>query len=317
MNEKKRKLFWYFVAIGFILIFLLMLVSSVINIGERLRNISKYVEYSFYGLCILLIWFLIINPIRIILFSPSLSIATTLEKDSFRKRRIYRSVRKNILNSKVIKLTEEEKNGLSNYNDYDELRNALNNVLNGSIKKTIRRIIIKNAKTVMLSTAISQNSRLDMFSVVAVDVKLVKEIVVACGFRPSMKNLSKLTVKVGTTALIAEGLENLRMEDILPNQLLATISNIPLLKPIMSSFMQGVANALMTIRIGLVTRGYLFSDGKTMTKNQIRMEAFKDSVTILPQVIGEVLAIFPSKVVKLFTKKKDKLESDDLENIEE
>lgn len=317
MNKKKRKLFWYFVAIGFILIFLLILVSSIINIGERLRNISKYLEYSFYGLCILLIWFLIINPIRIILFSPSLSIATTLEKDSFRKRRIYRSVRKNILNSKVTKLTDEEKNALSNYDNYDELRNSLNIVLNGSIKKTIRRIIIKNAKTVMLSTAISQNSRLDMFSVVAVDLKLVKEIVVACGFRPSMKNLSKLTVKVGTTALIAEGLENLRMEDILPSQMLTTISNIPFLKPIMSSFMQGVANALMTIRIGLVTRGYLFSDGKTMTKNQIRIEAFKDSVTILPQVIGEVLAIFPSKIVKLFTKKKDKLETQEIDDIEE
>ena len=58
----------------------------------------------------------------------------------------------------------------------------------------------------------------------------------------------------------------------------------------------------MCIRIGLVTRGYLFSDGKSMSKNQIRIEAFKDSLTILPQVIGELALFLPKKAVRLFSK---------------
>ena len=157
----------------------------------------------------------------------------------------------------------------------------------------------------MLSTAISQNAKLDMVSVVSCNVKMIKEIVVACGFRPSMKNLSKLTINVGATALIADGLENINLEDILPTQTINSLSNIPLLKPLLSSVSQGLMNALLTIRVGLITRGYLFSDSKNLNKNQIRLEAFKDSLTILPQVIGEVLAFFPSKVVRLFSKKND------------
>lgn len=304
MSDKKKKVFWYTIALGLLLLFMLILISSIINIGERLRSISKYVEWGFYGISILLIWLLIVNPVRIILLSPSLSIATTLERDSLKAHQTYKAVTRNLLKSNQNILTEEEKKALEEYKNYDELRVALNLVLNGSVKKQIRRIIIKNAKTVMLSTAISQNAKLDMVSVVTVDLKLIKEIVVACGFRPSMKNLSKLTVRVASTALIAEGLESLNLEDVLPNQAMSAISNIPLLKPIMSSVMQGVANALMTIRIGLVTRGYLFSDSQNMTKEKIRLVAFKDSVTILPQVIAEVVAMFPIKIVKLFTKKK-------------
>ena len=304
--NKKSKYFWYLIATGVIILFLLMLTSSIINIGERLRNIHYLVEYSFYGISAMLIWFLIVNPVRIILTSPSLSIATTLEKDSMKAHRIYKSVSKNILNSNETTLTEEERIALESFSNYDELRAALNLCMSGSVKKEIRKIIIRNAKAVMLSTAISQNSKLDMYSVVACNIKMIKEIVLACGFRPNMKNLSKLTINVASTALVAEGLDSLKMEDILPTQTINALSNVPLLKPILSSVVQGVANALQTIRIGLVTRGYLFTDSKKASKAVIRAEAFKDALILLPIVIGEVLAFFPSKVVKLFTSKHEK-----------
>lgn len=305
--NKKTKYIWYLVASGFVILFLLILTSSIIDIGERLRSIGsvgKYIEWSFYVISILLIWFLIVNPIRIILTSPSLSIATTLEKDSLKARRIYKNVSKNIL-SNNLNLTNDEKFALENYSNYNELREALTLCMSGTVKKEIRKIIVRNAKAVMLSTAISQNSKLDMYSVVSLNLKMIKEIVVACGFRPSMKNLSKLTINVISTALVADGLETLNMEDVLPTSTVQSLSEIPLLKPILSSVVSGMANALLTIRIGLVTRGYLFSDSKSVTKNMIRAEAFKDALTILPQVMGEFLAYFPSKVIKLFTKKKD------------
>lgn len=306
MEKKKKNLFWILIAIGVIILFLLILASSVLNIGDRLHGILIFnlplLEYLFYLLCAILIWFLIINPILIILFSPSLSIATTLDKDSPKAHKIYKSVTKNILKNPDI-LNEEEINLLSNFTNYLELKEALNTVMSGSIKKEINRIIIKNAKTVLLSTAISQNSKLDLYSVVTVNLKMIKEIVTACGFRPNMKNLSKLTINIASTALIAEGLESLKMEDILPTQTINTLSNVPLLKPLLSSVVQGVTNALLTIRIGLVARGYLFTDSKNATKNSIRAEAFKDALILLPTVIGELLIFFPTKIVKLFTSK--------------
>ena len=262
MNDKKSKVFWGLVATGLIILFLLILTSSILDIGERLRLIHEYVEYTFYGVCVLLVWFLILNPIRIVLTSPSLSIVTTLEKDTPKAHQIYKSVTKNILKNNDTTLSLEERAALENYHGYDELRDALNLVMNGSVKKQINKIIIKNAKTVMLSTMISQNSKLDMISVVSMNLRMVKEIVVACGFRPSMKNLSKLTVNVASTALIAEGLESMRLEEVLPTQSIQALESVPLLKPIISSVTQGVANALLTIRIGLVTRGYLFTNSK-------------------------------------------------------
>ena len=316
MTDKKSKVFWGLIASGLVILFLLVLTSSILDIGERLRFgwEIEYVEYSFYLLCFLLVWFLIINPVRIVLTSPSLSIITTLEKDTPKAHKIYKSVTKNILKSNETTLTEEERTSLENYKNYDELRDALNLTMNGSVKKQINKIIVKNAKTVMLSTMISQNAKLDMISVVSTDLNMIKEIVVACGFRPSMKNLSKLTINVASTALIAEGLESIRLEDVLPTQSIQALENVPLLKPIISSVTQGVANALMTIRIGLVTRGYLFTSSKKASKAQIRAEAFKDALVILPMVVGEVIAYFPSKMIKFFTKKK---ENDETVNFED
>lgn len=317
MNDKKSKVFWGLVATGLIILFLLILTSSILDIGERLRLIHEYVEYTFYGVCVLLVWFLILNPIRIILTSPSLSIVTTLEKDTPKAHQIYKSVTKNILKNNDTTLSLEERAALENYHGYDELRDALNLVMNGSVKKQINKIITKNAKTVMLSTMISQNSKLDMISVVSMNLKMVKEIVVACGFRPSMKNLSKLTVNVASTALIAEGLESMRLEEVLPTQSIQALESVPLLKPIISSVTQGVANALLTIRIGLVTRGYLFTNSKKASKAQIRAEAFKDALIILPMVVGEVIAYFPSKVIKFFAKKNKDENEDVVDSLEE
>jgi uncharacterized membrane protein YcjF (UPF0283 family) len=317
MNDKKSKVFWGLVATGLIILFLLILTSSILDIGERLRLIHEYVEYTFYGVCVLLVWFLILNPIRIVLTSPSLSIVTTLEKDTPKAHQIYKSVTKNILKNNDTTLSLEERAALENYHGYDELRDALNLVMNGSVKKQINKIIIKNAKTVMLSTMISQNSKLDMISVVSMNLKMVKEIVVACGFRPSMKNLSKLTVNVASTALIAEGLESMRLEEVLPTQSIQALESVPLLKPIISSVTQGVANALLTIRIGLVTRGYLFTNSKKASKAQIRAEAFKDALIILPMVVGEVIAYFPSKVIKFFAKKNKDENEDVVDSLEE
>lgn len=309
MEETKKKnsgkIVWCLVAIGVVILFLLVLLSSILDIGERLRGINVYVEWVFYALTLLLVWFLIINPVRIILTAPSLSIATTLECDTPKAHRIYKHVTKNILKNNEVVITDDERNALESYKNYDELRDALSLCMNGTIKKEIRKIIVRNAKSVMLSTAISQNSKLDTFSVVSLNLKMIKEIVEVCGFRPDFKNLSRLTINVASTALIAEGLESLNLDDILPTSTLNTLNNVPILKPLLSSITGGLANSLLTIRVGLVTRGFLFSDSATVTKNQIRLEAFKDAMTILPQVIGEVLIYFPNKVVQLFSKNKE------------
>jgi len=310
---KRPRKFWIYVAIGVILLFILILISSIIQLGERLANIHVFVAYGFYALAGLLVYFLILRPVMIILFSPTLSINTTV--DCKKKRHgIYKKVAKRIIAHADI--SEETKKSLSTtMHNKDELRLALDNAYRNEIRKKINKIIQKNAKTVMVSTAISQNGRLDFLTVVAVNLRMVKEIVQICGFRPSYRHLAKLTVNVFLTALIAEGLENLNIADILPQSSMNVIGEIPFLKPILSSVVQGISNALLTLRVGIVTRKYLFSDENDVTKEKIRLGALIEATKYLPLVIADGLSIFPRTVFNMFKRKKSEpleLEEDTL-----
>lgn len=301
MKKSKTKIFWISIAIGCLIVFTLMLLSSVINIGERLRKIHVSVEIAFYVLVFLIVFLVIINPIRIILTSPSFEICTTLDPDSHKVRSVYRAVARNMAKNQNV--DEEHRLLLTKYKNYDELQINMTVVFHDCIKKNLNNIIIKKAKTVLISTAICQNARMDMITVFSVNLNMIKDLVTECGFRPNMTNLSKLTVNVFSTALIAEGLESISIDDILPNSVNNALGQIPFIKPVMASVTQGIANALLTIRIGCVTRKYLFRDGNIITKEDIRKSAFKDSLILLPMVLYGTLTFIPKKIVHMFGSK--------------
>lgn len=301
-SKSKSRILWYAIALGFIFVFLLMILSSVISVGERVRNVHRYLEYSFYGVVLFLIYFLILRPVHIILFSPTFSVQTTLDQKTRKNQRVYRRVAKTLISQDNI--PEEVKQELKeNMRNHDELNTILNRTFNNIIKKEMNKVIRKNAKTVMISTAISQNGRLDLYTVVVVNVKMIKELVEMCGFRPNMKNLSKLTINVLSTALIAEGLENMDLNDLLPTSTMNVIGEIPLVKPLISSSIQGVSNALLTLRIGIVTRKYLFSDANEITKENIRRGALLEAAGMLPSVIADGMTMLPRKFFSMFRRK--------------
>lgn len=301
MKKSKTKIFWISIAIGCLIVFTLMLLSSVINIGERLRKIHVSVEIAFYVLVFLIVFLVIINPIRIILTSPSFDICTTLDPDSHKVRSVYKAVARNMAKNQNV--DEEHRLLLTKYKNYDELQMNMTVVFHDCIKKNLNNIIIKKAKTVLISTAICQNARMDMITVFSVNLNMIKDLVTECGFRPNMTNLSKLTINVFSTALIAEGLESISIDDILPNSVNNALGQIPFIKPVMASVTQGIANALLTIRIGCVTRKYLFRDGNIITKEDIRKSAFKDSLILLPMVLYGTLTFIPKKIVHMFGSK--------------
>lgn len=301
MKKSKTKIFWISIAIGCLIVFTLMLLSSVINIGERLRKLHVSVEIAFYVLVFLIVFLVIINPIRIILTSPSFEICTTLDPDSHKVRSVCRAVARNMAKNQNV--DEEHRLLLTKYKNYDELQMNMTVVFHDCIKKNLNNIIIKKAKTVLISTAICQNARMDMITVFSVNLNMIKNLVTECGFRPNMTNLSKLTINVFSTALIAEGLESISIDDILPNSVNNALGQIPFIKPVMASVTQGIANALLTIRIGCVTRKYLFRDGNIITKEDIRKSAFKDSLILLPMVLYGTLTFIPKKIVHMFGSK--------------
>ena len=197
-SQSRIRFLWYTLAIASLILFALILLSSVLDIGEKLRSKSEWLEYGFYALVVLFI----VRPIIIIVKSPSLAIITAEEEMSPRAISIYKKVAKNI--AKHNDLSDDEVLLLTSYKNNSELLVNLNYVFDQTVRKQLNGIIIHNAKIVMISTAICQSARFDMATVFAVNLKMIKEMVEKCGFRPSMKNLSKLTVKVFVTALIIQ-----------------------------------------------------------------------------------------------------------------
>ena len=304
-KDKSRFLF-YVIAIGCLIIFSLILLSSIIDIGEKLRQVSLYLEIGFYVLVVLIIYLAIIHPIIVIVKSPSLSIVTTMDQHDSKAIAVYKKVAANIVKNN--NLPVDQKVLLTDYRKKEELLANLNFVFDQTIRGQLNSIIISNAKTVMISTAICQSARFDMVTVFAVNLKMIKELVLKCGFRPSMKNLSKLTINVFSTALIAEGLENLTIEDVMPKSAMNAIAEVPMLGKVLESVTQGAANALLTIRIGCVARRYLFSDGAVVTKEDIRRSAYKETLKLIPLVVADTVSFFPKKIVKFFSKFKNNSE---------
>lgn len=305
-KENKSTRLLYIAAISSLIIFAVLVISAVIDIGEKIRRVNDtfgmYLEIAFYVLMALLIIFGMIRPIFLILKSPDLSIITVENQDTKEAYKVYKRVAKTIVKNN--ELPKDQELMLTSYHNPDELLFSISFVFKNTIKKQLNGIIIRNAKTVMISTAICQNGKFDMMTVFAINVRMIKELVLKCGFRPSNKNLSKLILNVFATALIADGLQNLTIDDVLPKSTLNMVSEIPLLGRVLDSFLDGAANALMTLRIGCVARRYLYSDGEIVTKNDIRSGAFKEALLLIPEVALQTAGFFPKKIINFFTKKK-------------
>lgn len=294
----ERRRFWYYVGFGLAVLFLLILVSNVISVGERLRTVHVYLEYGFYALSVLLTWFLVINPLRIIIFAPTFSVDRILD-DEHKRHKVYKDAAKILLKNEI--LTDDDKERLGeNLNNRKNLKNELTTVFNTTIKDEIRIVIEKNSKTVLVSTALSQNGNLDMLSVIAINLKMIKEITTLTGFRPSYPRLVKLMLNVMTTSLIAEGLDDAEISELLPKKMSEALTDLPFVKTISNSIMSGTANAMLTCRVGVVTQKYLFMDNELLDKKEIRRMAIKETVKMMPSIVAGGLAAFPKGVASIF-----------------
>lgn len=307
MNNKKL---WYLIGIGVIVFFLVIVVSNVIDVGVRLREITPYLEYGFYGLSGILLYVLFINPVRVILLAPTFSVEDIMD-DEHKRHGVYKKAAKQLLENPV--LTEDDKARLTAVlGDKKNLKPELATIFKTTIRDAINEVIKKNAKTVMVTTALSQNGNLDMLSVIGINLRMIREITELTGFRPTLPKLSKLSLNVLTTALIAEGLDDAEISEMLPSKVSEALTDVPFLKTISNSIMSGAANGLLTCRVGVVTQKYLFTDSDLLNKKEIRRYAVKESIKMMPNILTAGLAAFPKGVYNLFTKpfKKKKKQED-------
>ncbi|MEC9485801.1 MAG: DUF697 domain-containing protein [Candidatus Izemoplasma sp.] len=304
-----RKRWWTLIGLGVLMVFVFILVSNIIEVGVRLGNVHVYLAYAFYGLSAILFYVLILNPIRVILLSPTFTVDAMLT-DTRQKHIIYRNAAKVLLKGDT--LSDKEKRAIQlSLNNYEKLHLALQEAFKGSIRTKTRETIVDNAKHVFISTALSQNGNLDMLSTLIINIKLIREVVEVSGFRPSYAYLIKLIVRVMVASLIAEGIEEMDLSEVLPTKFTETITDVPFLKTISSSVLGGVTNAMLTCRVGIITEKYLYNDNQLLNRKEIRKQAYKDTLTLMPVIIGDSLSFFPKSIANIIARpfRKHKKES--------
>ena len=194
---------------------------------------------------------------------------------------------------------------------YTDLKSLIDNSINKDLKKDIRNIVISASRDTLYLTSISQNSFVDVLVVVINNFRLLKKIVVRCGFRPSFFRLLKFYVNVSFSALVADGAQNMDVNGLFGGTLKG------LAKPVVGSLLEGSVNAFFMLRTGFLARNYILEEcDDTDSKDAVRRSAFIDASAALPElaihsiitpvtnaVMGGVVNPTKKVVKELFSKK--------------
>ncbi len=292
-----RKRFFKLSVFAAAIVAVLVVLSHIIALGERLMGVHEWVAYAFYALSAALLFVLVLNPLRVILFSPTFSVDALDEKQGRRVRsRAARRVRR------LSSVDEKHRQKLRDAKTDEELKSALRDTYEGPIRKAVDQTIVGHSRTAFVTTAISQNGNLDMLAVLITNLRMIRSIVRECGFRPSYAHLTKLAMRVAVVALVAENLEDVDIREALPNRVGEAIRDVPMVRTATNSVFQGISNGMLTARVGIVTRRYLFQDHKLLTTRQMRLNAYKESFTLMPRIVGEGLGAFPKGILDYIVK---------------
>lgn len=291
--KKRNMLACIFIILGF-MAFLLWVISSAFKIGKDLKEISVYLQYFYYLVSLVAIYFLVIKPFLIVLFAPSFSLEKAGKRLSGKQKRHviaknYKNLRK--LSSRMIKrkLVSNEKIELLKIElkkkdgdlvaKYNSLKSIIDECLKKDLKKDLKNIVINASKDTLYLTSISQNSFVDILVVVINNFRLLKKIVIRCGFRPSFMRLLKFYINVSFSALIADGAQKMDVNSIFGNTLKG------LAKPVVGSLLDGSVNAFFMLRTGFLARNYILDEcDDEESKSESRRSAFIDAATVLPEL---------------------------------
>lgn len=152
----------------------------------------------------------------------------------------------------------------------------------------------RTAASVLVSTALLQNGKLDALVVLCSQVQLVWRIARIYGLRPSLRQISYLYGNVGACMLIASSLEDVDFTEltapIVQSATPAALGSIPGLGTmgnlLTNSLASGAANAFLTLRVGLITDAYCAPE-HTPQRAQIRQSSTRRAAQLLGSIVKE------------------------------
>ncbi|MBO4753101.1 MAG: hypothetical protein J5543_00760 [Bacteroidales bacterium] len=198
-------------------IIVLMFIGDVITIGEKLARVTHlwWVEYAFYGVILLAFLWLVIRPIVKLHRTPELpslnheGMNNVVELKKFGARLAENC---NYIADEKLRVDHQLqlRNDVQQWHDEQNLSLVVDREvqlrLHGDAALGVRGIdplVRQWAQTVFMVTAVSPSSKIDTLSCLVLDYTMVKELILATGYRPTYPQLMRLYWRILITAVLS------------------------------------------------------------------------------------------------------------------
>lgn len=303
----------------FIGVLVILLMGNVITVGEKLGEIchTVYAEYAFYILILGLVIAFVIVPIIKVHAAPEFPAMGIGDGTSDMKmlqsfgRRLasncsyiedgsLRAAHQDALQTEL-KACSEDMETLKAFIDKE-----VNLRFDGNKEMGVTGINSRMkewAKSVFMITAVSQNNLVDSAVLLVMNYRQVEDLVIATGFRPTRAQMFRIYANILTTTLVSyctsEVLSDLAGE----TTLAGAMANLKIPGVISESAIQGAVNALLTLRIGYVTRTFLMEGPDALAgrnRREVSIKAFKEAFTAIPGVLAGTASAMGKGLLGIF-----------------
>jgi hypothetical protein len=173
------------------------------------------------------------------------------------------------------------------------------------------REIRREASLVFVSTALSQTGRLDALFVLVAQTRLVWKVAHVYWQRPTPREFVLLYANVAATVFAAQSLEDLEMSELLepltPSLVEAagvgtTVVLAPLATILAEALFQGTVNALLTFRVGCITKRYC-RGMPVPDRRAVRRWATREAAGMMAGMVPELVARVTKPLWSTITRK--------------
>ncbi len=294
--KKKSEKFFIGLFVGLMILLTFFIVVCLIDIFGFVKNffndesIGNIVGGIVTGVISLIILIFVVRPLVVALSSPMFSLdvinSTPNQEISRKNFKKMQKVAKNIIETND-NVSKDSKNLLRSFmNNRVELNATLKKLYKTEISKDINKTINLCASKVLLTTALSQSGKFDALNVVLSNIRMIMQICVKCGYHPTYAKLTKLIIKVFRNAIVAYSIESLNIGEAVTSGINKLTDNllgsIPIVGTITKSVLEGSTNALLTLRIGILTRKYLYEE-------YAKQEQIKDPNDVQSEIVNSTI----------------------------
>lgn len=292
--KRQFKTLAIFISIAVLLAFILFVVNQVAAVYANLSTLNPVLGNLVLGILLLVFTVVLVTPVVIYLKLPKPIDLPDEEDDEDDKVKYYQQLAKRLKRNKHLAGHDLD------LNDKDGLEKAL-----GILQEKANDTIQKTATSVFLTTAVSQNGKLDALTVLVTQTRMVWEISHIYWQRPALRDIINLYANVGGTAFLASEVEDLdisrQIEPVLSAMFKSPGKSLPIVghaaNIIMDSILEGSVNAFLTLRVGIITKRYC-GTLEVFDKKKARNNAFIEASGLLKTLVVKSSAKVVNSLIK-------------------